>query len=134
VVWRTKNSSPCLTKEIRNILFPHIKENAKRNGIYVDFINGHNEHVHCLIMINADLSIAKTVQLIKGESSNWLNKQEVMASKFSWADDYFAVSVSESMVDKVRDYIKNQEEHHRKVTFSEEYKDFISRYDFKAQG
>lgn len=133
-VWRTRDSVPCLTREIRVPLFSHIKENAKEKGIYIDFINGHFEHVHCLLLINADLSISKTLQLIKGESSFWMNKQKLIPSKFEWADDYFAASVSESMLNKVRDYIKNQEEHHKKIPFSKEYESFISKYGFSIQG
>jgi REP element-mobilizing transposase RayT len=69
--------------------------------------------------------------LIKGESSFWINKNKLTIEKFEWQDEYFAVSVSESMLDKVRDYIKNQEEHHRKKTFQEEYDEFISKYGFE---
>lgn len=85
-------------------------------------------------MVNADTSIFKTVQLLKGESSQWINKEKLLPSKFMWADDYFVVSVSESVVDKVRDYIKNQEVHHKKVTFSAEYQNFITRYNLVIQG
>jgi REP element-mobilizing transposase RayT len=71
------------------------------------------------------------MQLIKGESSYWINKNRLTKEKFEWQNEYFAVSVSESMLDKVRDYIKNQEEHHRKKTFQEEYDEFISKYGFE---
>lgn len=71
------------------------------------------------------------MQLIKGESSFWINKNELTKSKFEWQDEYFAVSVSESIIDKVRNYIKNQESHHSKKTFQEEYDEFISKYGFE---
>lgn len=71
------------------------------------------------------------MQLIKGESSFWINKNKLTKEKFEWQDEYFAVSVSESILEKVRDYIKNQEEHHRIKTFQEEYDDFVSKYNFK---
>jgi len=58
--------------------------------------------------------MSKIIQLIKGESSYWINKHKLCKQKFESQDEYFAVSVSESMVDKVRGYIKNQEEHHKK--------------------
>jgi len=85
--------------------------------------------------LNADLSIAKTIQLIKGESSFWANKNNIIEPKLEWADEYFAVSVSESAVDKVREYIKNQEEHHRKITFKEEYDSLLRNLDpgFRAK-
>lgn len=74
------------------------------------------------------------MQLLKGESSYWINKEKIIKTKFEWADEYFAVSVSESMIDKVRDYINGQEEHHKKITFSQEYENFIKQYKFDSHG
>lgn len=74
------------------------------------------------------------MQLIKGESAFWINKEKITKSKFEWADEYFAVSVSESMLDKVRAYIDGQEEHHKKTTFQQEYNEFIKKYKFKNHG
>lgn len=131
LVWATKSRQPLLDKNIRQTIFQHMRENAKEKNIYVDFINGHTDHVHLLISLNAEQTIAKTVQLIKGESSYWVNKNNLCAGKFEWQDDYFAVSVSESGVNAVREYIKNQEEHHAKKTFQQEYDEFIAKYGFK---
>ena len=64
--------------------------------------------------------------MIKGESSFWINKYQLTKQKFEWQDEYFTVSVSEPMVEKVRTYIRNQEENHKKVTFQKEYDEFIS--------
>ena len=71
------------------------------------------------------------MQLIKGESSFWINKNDVTKTKFEWSDEYFAVSISETHINKVRDYIKNQEEHHRKKTWKEEYEEFMNKYGFE---
>ncbi|NWF88459.1 MAG: IS200/IS605 family transposase [Ignavibacteriaceae bacterium] len=133
-VWGTKNHERVLSKGVRSKLFQHIRENAKEKQIYIDFINGDMEHVHCLLALNADLTIAKVIQLIKGEAAFWANKNSLVKPRLEWADEYFAVSVSESMIDKVRDYIKNQEEHHRKMTFKEEYEKFASKYGFSNNG
>lgn len=76
------------------------------------------------------MSLAKHIQLLKGESSFWLNKSKLLTSKFEWADKYFAASVSEDKIDTVRNYISNQEEHHRKLTFLEEYNKFLNIYGF----
>lgn len=129
-VWGTKNHFPFLNKEIRQTLISHIKANAKSKRLYIDSINGSFEHVHCLISLNADMNISKAIQLIKikGESSNWINKQKLTQTKFEWADEYYAVSINESSLQKVRDYIENQEEHHRKVNFTEEYEKVIQQY------
>lgn len=133
-VWSTKNRYPFLTKAVKEKVISHIKENAHTKQIYIDRLDGHTEHLHCMFGLNADTSIAKTLQLLKGESAFWINKQQLTASKFEWADEYFAVSVSESIVDKVRAYIDGQEEHHKKVTFTQEYDEFISKYNFKNHG
>ena len=131
-VWSTKNREPFLdTRELRQKVWHHIRENAKEKGIFIDFINGYQEHCHCLISLGSDQTIEKTMQLIKGESSFWINKNNLTKGKFGWQDEYFAVSVSESVIDRVREYIKNQEEHHRHKSFNEEYDEFISRYGFQ---
>lgn len=134
LVWATKNREPLLEKSIRPQLFEHIRNNAHNKEIYIDFINGMPDHVHCLFALNAEMSIAKAVQLIKGESAFWLNKQKLINAKFEWAHEYFAASVSESQIDKVRDYIKNQEEHHRKISFAEEFDAFIAKHQLARQG
>ena len=131
LVWATKNRDPVLTKDIREKIFKHIKENGKEKNIYVDFVNGYIDHVHCLVSLNAGQSIAKVVQLLKGESSFWANKNNLCKDKLAWQDEYFAVSVSESGVDRVREYIKNQEEHHRNKTFGQENDEFFKKYRFE---
>jgi putative transposase len=118
------------TKELREKVWQHVRQNGKEKGIFIDFINGYSDHCHCLVSLAADQTIQKVMQLIKGESSFWINKQELIKQKFEWQDEYFAVSVSESQLDKVRNYIKNQEEHHSKKTFQEEYEQFINKYGF----
>jgi putative transposase len=130
LVWTTKNREPVLSKEIRRDILNHIRENAENKGIYVDFINGHLEHVHCLISLGSGQNIDKILMLLKGESSNWINKNRLFRRKFEWQEEYFAVSVSESAVIRVRNYIKNQEEHHRKKSFQEEYDEFMRKYGF----
>jgi len=131
-VWSTKNRVPYLdSKELRQKVWNHIRENAKEKGIFIDFINGYNDHCHCLISLGVDQTIQKVMQLIKGESSFWINKQGLTQQKFEWQDEYFAVSVSESVPEKVRNYIKNQEEHHLKKSFQAEYNEFMSKYKFE---
>lgn len=134
-VWGTKSRYPFLKKEIRSTVYEHIRQNAISKQIFIDSINGVEDHIHVLLGLNAELSISKTLQLIKGEASYWINKQKLTIPSFEWADEYYAVSVSESQLQKVRDYIDNQEEHHRKKTFLEECDEFLKHYAFhKFQG
>ena len=117
--------------EFRVKVWKHIKENASSKGIFIDMVNGYSDHCHCLVSLGSNQTIEKIVQLIKGESSFWINKNQLTKEKFSWQDEYFAVSISESMIDSVRNYIKKQEQHHKKKSFAEEYKEFIEKYNFE---
>lgn len=72
--------------------------------------------------------------LLKGESSHWINKQNLLKEKFEWQKEYFAVSVSESALNRVRDYIKNQENHHKRKSYNDEYLEFIRKYKFEILG
>lgn len=131
-VWSTKNRYSFLdSKQLRLKVWNHIRENARGKNIFIDFVNGYSDHCHCLVSLGVDQTIQKLMQLIKGESSFWINKNGLTLEKFEWQDEYFAVSVSESMLNRVREYIKHQEEHHSKKTFQEEYDGFISKYGFE---
>lgn len=70
------------------------------------------------------------MQLLKGESSFWINKNKLAISKFEWQEEYFAASVSHSHINRVREYIKNQESHHKAQTFQQEYDLFLDKYGF----
>ncbi|MFM2226528.1 MAG: hypothetical protein RJA07_2730 [Bacteroidota bacterium] len=131
-VWGTKNRQPILQKPQRYDLYKHIAENAKSKGITIAEIGGFTEHIHCLFELPSDLSIAKAMQLIKGEASFLANKTNLFPNKIEWADDYFAASVSESNLQKVISYIQGQEEHHKQTTFTQEFEKFISEYNFKG--
>lgn len=121
MVFSTKEREPFLSpKETRDLIINHIKYNAKEKEIWLEEINGYLDHLHCLIFLGRDQSISKIAQLIKGESSNWINKNQVTKNKFTWQDDYWAVSVSESHLANVKKYICEQEEHHNLKKFTEE--------------
>jgi len=132
VIWATKNRNPLITKELKPLLLNHIKDNSVKKGIFIESMNCVEDHIHLLISLSADQAIAKVVMLIKGESSFWINKEKLIPVKFEWQFDYFAVSVSESIAEKVKKYIANQEEHHKKKTFMEEYTDFLNAYKFET--
>lgn len=130
-VWSTKNREPFLTGDIRQKVFRHTGENARSKNIHLDFINGYTDHVHCLISLGTDQTIERIMQLIKGESSFWINKNNLCRTKFEWQDEYFAVSVSESILESVRQYIANQEEHHKSKSFDDEFEGFMKRAGFQ---
>ena len=133
MVFSTKNRIPFLNSpELRKNVFQHIKENAKEKEIWLDCVNGYQDHAHCLISLGKDQTISKVAQLIKGESSFWINKHNLTSDKFIWQDDYWAVGVSEKHLDSVRQYIHNQELHHSKQNFTEEIQGFMDKYGWEA--
>lgn len=131
-VWATKKRESLLNNSIRQKVFKHIHQNALKKEILIEIVNGYNDHIHCLFRLKNDQTISKIMQLIKGEASFWINNKKLINTKFQWQDEYFAVSVSESQVDSVRNYIKGQEEHHKKKTFLQEYEEFIQNYGFQV--
>lgn len=132
LVFSTKNRETFfVSKEKREKVIEHIKTNAEKKEIWIEEIGGHIDHIHCLISLGRDQTISKVSQLIKGESSKWINDEKLTNTNFSWQDDYWAVSVSESHLKDVKDYIKNQEEHHKTKSFAEEVDEFMKKYGWK---
>jgi len=125
-IWSTKNRQHLINKELKPLLLEHIKENSIKKAIFIDTLNCVSDHIHLIVSLGTEQTIAKTAMLIKGESSFWVNHQNLLTNKFEWQDEYIALSVSYSALDKVRAYILNQEEHHKKKSFSEEYEEFLS--------
>ena len=127
LIWGTHNREKLLlTKDLRKNISNHITEYSKENNIYLKAIYVNAEHIHALIDLPTNKSIEEVIRLIKGESSFWINKQ--VNFKFAWAKGYGAFSVSESNLDKVIKYIENQDEHHRKKSFTEEYNSILRAY------
>jgi len=124
-IWATKKRYPFLINKLRKQLFKHIIKNADNKGIHINVINGYYDHVHLLISMNADQSISKIIHYIKGESSFWINSNNLTDVKFAWQSDYYAVAISHQQIKSVRDYIINQEKHHYSESFEDEIKQFI---------
>jgi putative transposase len=132
LVFSTKYRLPHLsTPQLRRKMWFHIKDNAKINGIHVDYANGFEDHCHCLISMNSTHSISYLVQMIKGESANWMNESKVIPELFEWQNGYFVVAVEDCNIFKVREYIKNQETHHKTQTSEEEFNEMILIHGFK---
>jgi putative transposase len=128
-----KGVNPLMNSQTIPAICDHIRRNAELKGLYILELNAVPDHMHCLVALKSDWSIAKQVQMIKGEAANWINRQAFIKTKFEWADEYFAASVSKDKLDVVKAYIQNQEEHHRKKSFNEEYRLFLTSYGF-SQG
>jgi len=127
-IWSTKDRSPLITKRLKYELVQHFKKYGQENSIYIDTVNGVQDHLHFLIGLNPTQSPSKIANLLKGESSNWVNQNDFLKVKFAWQEGYSIFSISESHVKNVRDYNKNQEEHHKKITYLEEVEKFLKSY------
>lgn len=117
----------------------YITATTQNNGHKMLAINNMPDHVHMFVGLNPSQSISDLMRLVKGDSSEFVNKQKLTAGKFQWQDGYGAFSHSKSQIDKVVKYIRNQQEHHKKLNFLDEYRkmlvgfnvDYDERYIFK---
>jgi REP element-mobilizing transposase RayT len=105
----------------RKTLFEHIMQYAKDNNINIDCINGHDDHVHLIIRLNATQKLADVMHLIKGESARWSNMEQVFSHSLNWAKGYYARSVDKDNIQFVRRYIKNQGKNHQPFKEIDDY-------------
>ena len=92
-IWSTKNRQHLITKELKPLLLKHIKENSIKKEIYITTLNCVSDHIHLLVSLGKEQTIAKIAMLIKGESSYWINKEKLSKFKFEWQEEYIAISV-----------------------------------------
>jgi len=132
-VWSTKNRKPLISKELKPALMDHIRNYGKENKINIVEINGVSNHVHLMINQKPVQSASQIVNLIKGESSHWVNSNDIISLKFAWQEGFSVFSVSPSLIQRLKKYIINQEEHHRKMTYEEEVKKFLDAYEIEEK-
>jgi REP element-mobilizing transposase RayT len=120
-VFSTKERRPFITPELRERLWPFLGGIARQNKMKAVEIGGVEDHIHILLSMPATIAVSKAMQLIKGGSSKWIHETFAAQRAFSWQEEYGAFSVSVSQLDKTAAYIRKQPEHHRKLTFQEEY-------------
>lgn len=110
-------------------LYQYITGIVHNNRHKLICINGMPDHIHILIGIRPHQSISDLMQDVKGGSSKWINDKKFLKGKFEWQQGYGAFSYSKSHVKNVVNYIQNQEQHHQKKTFLEEYVDFLEKFE-----
>lgn len=132
-IWSTKEREPLIHTEIEQQIHHFINEQLREQGCPVRIINGMPDHIHALFLLSPKKSIADIIKQIKGSSSHYVNQNNLTPEKFAWQTGYAAYSVSESVVEKVFTYIKNQKQHHQKRTFQSEYEEFLSLYGFEKE-
>ena len=124
-IFSTKDREHLITPLFKERLWAYIGGIARDNRMKALAVGGTSNHVHALISLPSTLSIAKGIQLLKGGSSKWVHDEFPAHRFFSWQEGYGAFSIGISRVEETITYIKTQEEHHRLVTFEEEYRAFL---------
>ena len=128
LIWTTLDREVMLTKPAAAKASRFLTDYAREKNIYMKINYFNPEHAHALIDLPTNKSIEEVVQLFKGSSSHWINENRLLRGRFSWGRGYGAFSVSHSHADQVAAYIANQEEHHRKKTFTQELEVLVKKY------
>jgi len=128
IIFHIKENSVKIRREDKNSLHAYMGSIVKDRDSIPIRINGVDDHVHILCVMSKNISLAKLVEEIKKHSSRWIKTKNSHYSKFAWQGGYGAFSVSSSLHDKTNDYIENQEKHHAKISFKEEYMMFLKEY------
>jgi len=128
VIFSTKHRTPVILNDFKDELYAYIGGIVKGEDALLICICGMPDHIHMMIRIKPTHCLSELMQRIKGKSSKWINQKRFTASKFYWQSGYGAFTVSKSQMDKVKKYIQNQTEHHRKRTFQEEFTDILEKH------
>jgi REP element-mobilizing transposase RayT len=131
LVFAVKGRENLLQKPWRDEVFKYMSGIIKGKNQKPIIVNGVSDHVHVFVGIRPSMSISDLVRDIKNNSSNFINEHKFIKGKFSWQEGYGAFSYSHSQIKNVYQYIANQEEHHRKKTFKEEYLDFLRKFEIE---
>jgi putative transposase len=130
IVFSTKHRQPQITPELQPRLFEYIGGILRNNSSRLIAAGGMPDHVHLLVSLSRTMAVADAVRLIKSNSSGWLH-DELALRDFQWQTGYGAFAVSYSGIDQVKAYLANQEEHHRRMSFQEEFLELRRRHDLQ---
>lgn len=133
IVFSTKGRVPCLSSQIPKRLYPYMAQIINNQFGYCFLINGVEDHLHILCNLDGKHSVSDFVKVLKVESSKWLQANFPMSFKFHWQLGYGSFSVSKSQHESVLKYIQNQKEHHRRVSFEEEFKSIVEKYGLELR-
>ena len=125
LVFSTKERRNFISKQLQPLLWAYIAGICKNYEMIAVAIGGTENHVHILFHLSSKLALAKAAQLLKGNSSKWIGEQGI---EFAWQEGYGAFSVSSSNLEAVARYIGNQEAHHRKFSFEEEFRTLLEKH------
>ena len=132
-VFAVKGRANLLHDDWRDELFKYISGIVTGKGQKAIIVNGYKDHVHVFVGLKPSMRISDLIRDIKNNSSNFINSNNWINGKFSWQEGYGVFTYSHSHIDNVYNYILNQESHHAKKTFREEYIDFLKKFDIKYE-
>jgi REP element-mobilizing transposase RayT len=127
----TKERRKQITPDLEERLWPFLGGIARNHRMTAIAIGGVEDHVHLLLSLPSTLAIAKAIQLIKGESSKWAHDTFPVHQAFAWQEGYGAFSIGISQKEVTVRYIQRQKEHHRTVTFQDEFLSFLKKHDIE---
>lgn len=133
LVFCPKHRDRLLLKQFRPRIFEYLSGISTNLGHKSIIIHGVSDHVHLFQGLNPKISISETVKELKRSSGIFINDQRFFHGKFEWQEGYGGFSYGKSQVENVYQYIKNQEVHHKKRTFREEYLDFLKKYEIEFE-
>jgi len=128
LVFHVKNTSVIIRDEDKKELYAYMGAIINDNESIPILINGTADHVHILFVMSKNIALAKLTEEIKRHSSRWIKTIHPQYKSFAWQSGYAGFSVSQSLHDKTKNYIQNQEEHHKKMSFKEELILFLKEY------
>jgi putative transposase len=131
VVFTVKGRENLIDNHWKDELYGYIAGIIKGKNQKSIIVNGMPDHIHIFIGLQPSIAISDLVRDIKSNSSNFINNKKFISGRFSWQEGYGVFSYSHSQIEKVFNYIKNQENHHRKKTFKEEYIEFLNKYNIE---
>ena len=130
-VFAVKGWAHIITQNYRDDLHRYMYGILKNDKAFPLAVGGWKDHVHVFFELPTTVSVAKQMQMLKATASKWINDNRLVAGKFRWQEGYGAFSYSRSQRDTVIKYIMNQEEHHRKKTFKEEYLELLKKFEIQ---
>jgi putative transposase len=131
IVFSTKERKESIRPQIASHLHAYIGGIVREEGGVPVIINGMADHLHLLVILPASISVANLMRVVKTNSSRWAHEKWPEHAGFAWQAGYGAFSVSRSVMDKVETYIAQQEEHHRKMTFQEEFVVLLKQHNIE---
>lgn len=129
ITFSTKNRYPFIDKRIKEELFSYLGGICKNLECNPLIVGGYKDHIHILCLLSRKIALMKLIEELKTHSSKWIKTKGQSYQKFYWQNGYGGFSIHLGQVDVLKDYISTQEEHHKELSFQDEYRVLLKEYD-----